>query len=70
MKTTITLEKGIAFFEDGTEVSGLPLAMIKHAPLMLKILVWIRGRNINCKDAFDTTLHVAVDEAINKVIGD
>ena len=36
MKTHITLERGILFFEDGTEVSNVSVEMIKALPELLK----------------------------------
>ena len=36
--THITLERGVAFFEDGTEVSNVDVDLVKAAPFMLKAL--------------------------------
>lgn len=36
--TTVTLEGGVAFFEDGTEASGVSVRLIKAAPALLKAL--------------------------------
>lgn len=38
MRTTITIERGIAFFEDGTEVGNVSVPLIKAAPAMLEAL--------------------------------
>ena len=34
--TNVTIEKGIAFFEDGSEVSNISINLIKAAPTLLK----------------------------------
>ena len=43
--TTVTLERGIAFFEDGTEVGDISESLIKATPKMLEALehthVWL-----------------------------
>ena len=36
--TKVTIERGIAFFEDGTEVSNVSVQLIKAAPMLLKAL--------------------------------
>ena len=38
MKTHMTLERGILFFEDGTEVSNVSVEMIQALPDLLKSL--------------------------------
>jgi hypothetical protein len=40
---TITLEGGIAFFEDGTEVSNISPAIIKAAPKLLAACLELKG---------------------------
>jgi hypothetical protein len=42
----MSLEGGVLFFEDGTEVSGISVDMIKAAPEMLKA----------CRAAFDSIM--------------
>ena len=39
--TKVTIERGIAFFEDGTEVSDVSVALIKAAPKLLKALEYL-----------------------------
>ena len=38
MKTTVTIERGIAFFEDGSEVSNVSPELIAAAPELLEAL--------------------------------
>jgi len=39
----VTIEKGIAFFEDGTEVSNVSLNLIALSPEMLEHLKWVQS---------------------------
>ena len=36
--STVTIERGIAFFEDGTEVSNVSIDLIKRVPAIMKAL--------------------------------
>jgi hypothetical protein len=48
----MSLEGGVLFFEDGTEVSGVSVEMIKAAPDMLKALHYLMSYN-----TLETRLH-------------
>jgi hypothetical protein len=37
-KTTVTLERGVGFFEDGSEVAPISPRLIKAAPRLLKLM--------------------------------
>jgi hypothetical protein len=49
MKTHMSLERGILFFEDGTEVSNVSVELIKAAPDMLKAL---KSAELSCVQAY------------------
>jgi hypothetical protein len=54
--THMSLEGGVLFFEDGTEVSGISVEMIKAAPDLLREL-----------RTAETTLRWAVQESAGRV---
>jgi len=47
----VTIERGIAFFEDGTEVSNISPRLIKAAPKLLEALINLIDLHIVCGDA-------------------
>ena len=49
MKTRMSLERGILFFEDGTEVSNVSVEMIKALPNLLKAL---KSAELSCAQAY------------------
>lgn len=59
MITYMTLERGVLFIEDGTEVSNVSVELLKAAPELLKALQnfvdpWSRGGDWQSKITYDT----------------
>jgi len=65
----VTIERGIAFFEDGTEVSNVSIDLIKASPDLLKFAKWAMKRNYDCPYAFDSVMHIEAEDVIAKAGG-
>jgi hypothetical protein len=67
--TNMTLEKGVLFFEDGTEVSNVSIGLLKAAPELLKaaedFIALFRDSDMRpedeCHDLFSTFLSAVED---------
>lgn len=73
MKTHMTLERGVLFFEDGTEVSNVSVELLKAAPDLLAALKsFLRAPSVGSNGPGSATIVVqdfnfrAAEAAISK----
>lgn len=63
------LERGILWFEDGTEVSNVSVAMLKAVPDMLAALEFFKAQWEDVEDGDIGEAYVRTVEAIKKAKG-
>jgi hypothetical protein len=64
MSINVTIERGVAWFEDGSEVSDVSVKLIKASPKMLKCLKQIRQLATDNQPA-NTFIHDEIKRLVN-----